>query len=541
MNTGEGRRRVWKGRERVQESTTSQVEPFTAGLLSITGRWDGSWPEAEAYVEAGDPAMFWQNPGGDVRILGVGAQRREARIPDEGRVHGGRAIPRRPVDTQEPTAQSQRTCELFLDGLEDDPTRPMGLVGLGSFPFDGTVDSSQPDGAGAEWGDFGNGFFFVPSVCWQGSAQAVHTVTVTINMCELTESERRDVLANPRAAWSSVLVHRRESPGSAGHGQHDETPLKETRAPLLTGHESANRSLGRILGSDNRQDTRTDRTVSVTVHSQDRWPDLVRGAQQMERSSASPLQKIVVARSVQIHAGSAISIPRVVSGLLRGQSDTYVFCLSDGRRAFVGATPERLLLATPSIFASACIAGSAPRGEDDEADARIEQQLRHSSKNIGEHQFVVDFIKGVIAQFSAGSVRASERDVLKNRDIQHLAVRIEGERRPGIPFLQVLDALHPTPALAGAPQQEALAWLRTHEHETRGLFGGPVGWWRPQKDVGEYAVGIRSALVDGTDARAYAGCGIVPESDPAEEWNETAIKLRPIIRALKEACGEAVG
>ena len=127
---------------------------------------------------------------------------------------------------------------------------------------------------------------------------------------------------------------------------------------------------------------------------------------------------------------------------------------------------------------------------------------------------------------------AEAPSLLKNRDIQHLYVPIIGQRQKAFRFLQGIQQLHPTPALGGEPKELALNWLNEHEKLARGLYGAPIGWIALKEDVGEFAVGIRSAILNKNTGFLYAGCGIVADSQAELERIETKIKFQPMLRGI---------
>lgn len=120
---------------------------------------------------------------------------------------------------------------------------------------------------------------------------------------------------------------------------------------------------------------------------------------------------------------------------------------------------------------------------------------------------------------------------MKIRDIQHLYTPVEGNLNPGATLFDLVEALHPTPALGGEPKLEAMEMIREYEALNRGYYAAPIGWIDAKGD-GEFAVAIRSALLDGKEAYLYAGGGIVADSTPQSEYDETWVKFRPMLRAL---------
>ncbi len=232
--------------------------------------------------------------------------------------------------------------------------------------------------------------------------------------------------------------------------------------------------------------------------------------------------------------GKEFSVEKILLHLISQQPNTYLFVLEAKGQAFIGATPERLLQATDTHFLTASIAGSIARSSNEREDVTSGEKLLKDSKNIGEHQLVVERLTEQMHSFIKGKLTVSEKSLLKNRDIQHLCLTLKGSRQDGFSFLEVIRQLHPSPALGGVPKQAAIDWIAEKEPIGRGLYGGPIGWCSLTEDVGEFAVGIRSGVVSDTEVQLYAGCGIVPDSTPEAEYLETALKFQPMIRGVKE-------
>lgn len=247
---------------------------------------------------------------------------------------------------------------------------------------------------------------------------------------------------------------------------------------------------------------------------------------------ATSLKKVVLARQLAIY-GSFQSITQILHRLAEQQPQTYLFLLASDQLAFIGATPERLIQGTKSQFMTAGIAGSAPRGSTMQEDDEIGKELLKDSKNTQEHGIVAQRLEDQLADIVAGAVVVSSRRLLKNRDIQHLAMTFSGERKQGVSLIDALELIHPSPALGGEPQGLALQWIKDHEPFGRGLYGAPIGWVDPIEDVGEFAVGIRSGILSETEGILYAGCGIVADSDPEAERQETLLKFQPMLRGVK--------
>ncbi|MFC7364431.1 MULTISPECIES: isochorismate synthase [Bhargavaea] len=242
-------------------------------------------------------------------------------------------------------------------------------------------------------------------------------------------------------------------------------------------------------------------------------------------------EKVVIARSVGLDFEVPVRHSEVLEHLAAEQQESYLFGLENSESFFFGATPERLVKIEGGRSLTACVAGSIRRGKTAEEDRMLGEGLLKDLKNREEHQFVVRMIGDVFRSFcSEVRIPAGPR-LLKVRDIQHLFTPIEGMPNSGTDLLDLVHALHPTPALGGTPRGEALRMIRENEKMDRGFYGAPIGWMDTEGD-GEFAVAIRSGLLKGDRAHLYAGGGIVAGSVPEEEYEETWVKFRPMMRAL---------
>lgn len=177
------------------------------------------------------------------------------------------------------------------------------------------------------------------------------------------------------------------------------------------------------------------------------------------------------------------------------------------------------------------LAGSIGRGSSPEEDAALRRELLESAKERHEHRLVVEAIRRRLDGWSAKKSIPRRPQILALSNIQHLYTPIRARLRRAEGVLPLAAHLHPTPALGGTPRARALAFIRAEEPVTRGWYAGPVGWIGPDLD-GVFAVAIRSAVIQNERAWLYAGGGIVADSQPEKEWQETALKFRPMLRAL---------
>ena len=191
--------------------------------------------------------------------------------------------------------------------------------------------------------------------------------------------------------------------------------------------------------------------------------------------------------------------------------------------AFLGASPERLFRREGRWVRSEAVAGTRPRGASSADDEDLREELLGSEKDRSEHGFVKLGIGEALRPLCVGLDVEDGVSEMKLASRRHLVSRVRGELREGVTDAEVLQALHPTPAVGGYPGGAALEGIRGLEPFDRGWWAGPIGW--VGADASEFAVGIRSGLVRGRTLALFSGAGIVPGSDPGEEWAEVEQKI----------------
>jgi len=239
------------------------------------------------------------------------------------------------------------------------------------------------------------------------------------------------------------------------------------------------------------------------------------------------LQKVVLSRHVTHEFAESVSPVALLRVLSESRAGRYRFGFRHGNTAFIGASPECLFDKRGDFISVEALAGTYDLGPDKSADAliRATEHLFASGKDLEEHALVVWGILDALGSVS-DSVSAPEWPIVREaQGLAHLSTNVTAELRSGVTPLALIEVLHPTPAVGGLPRSEALEFIRKVEPEPRGLFAAPVGWISTSGDAC-IAVAIRSALLQGDQARVYGGAGIVAGSDPAAEWEETAAKLR---------------
>jgi len=245
-------------------------------------------------------------------------------------------------------------------------------------------------------------------------------------------------------------------------------------------------------------------------------------------------QKIVLARQRAVVASEPLHPLRMLNGLRQRFPDCYAFSVANGAgQSFIGATPERLVRVSKGVLETEALAGSAPRGGSASEDAMHGAALLRSDKDRREQEIVVRAICGALEALGL-TLEVPATPVLRRlANVQHLHTPVRATLPEGVRLLDALARLHPTPAVGGVPRAAAVARIRTLEGFPRGLYAGALGWINA-RGGGEFFVGLRSALVDGTTARLFAGAGIVAGSSPAAELAETDLKFRAMLSALAE-------
>ena len=256
------------------------------------------------------------------------------------------------------------------------------------------------------------------------------------------------------------------------------------------------------------------------------WTDAVATA--TARIRAGELDKVVLAREIVVTADAPIPIATVLTRLAQNYPNCFLY-LVDG---FCGASPELLVGRSGDVVRSQPMAGTAPRRGDPTADACLAANLLASPTYRQEHQVTIDAVHDELLAFSSYVDYEPEPSVVALANVQHLATTVEGRlSHPPASILELVEALHPTPAVCGRPRDAALALIAELEHLDRGRYAGAVGWVDAVGN-GQWAVSIRGASIDGNIARVIGGNGIVGDSDPPTELIETRAKLQAMLGAI---------
>jgi salicylate biosynthesis isochorismate synthase/menaquinone-specific isochorismate synthase len=254
-------------------------------------------------------------------------------------------------------------------------------------------------------------------------------------------------------------------------------------------------------------------------------------ARAVERIRAGDLEKIVLAREVQVHAPAPYDAAAVFGVLREGFPSCFCFCVGRGDSAFVAASPELLIRREGMRASTLALAGSTRRSADPSVDDHLGEQLLQSAKDRAEQAIVARRIERALRPHSVWVATAEEPVIVRMANIQHLASPIRAQLRKPVGAIRLAGLLHPTPAVGGEPFAVAEPLIPALEGLDRGWYAGPIGWTDTNED-GEFCVALRCALLGGGVARCYAGVGVVRDSDPAAELAETDVKLGALLPVL---------
>jgi menaquinone-specific isochorismate synthase len=258
------------------------------------------------------------------------------------------------------------------------------------------------------------------------------------------------------------------------------------------------------------------------VPDHEEWTRMIRWA--LDAIEGDSLDKVVLARRVALALDESMDPLLVLSHLEAATPRCYHFAIrpSDGP-AFVGASPERLFRREDRQVVSEAVAGTRPRGQTDAEDEALRRELLENPKERREHAFVEDAIRTDLESVCTSVQRPNGRGELALARGRHLHSRLTGTLHPDTATTDLLQVLHPTPAVGGVPTDNAVAAIRTQEPFDRGWYAGPVGW--VGRNAAEFAVGLRAGLVEESQIALFSGAGIVEGSTPDREWEEIEQKI----------------
>ncbi len=254
----------------------------------------------------------------------------------------------------------------------------------------------------------------------------------------------------------------------------------------------------------------------------DKWRDIINSA--LQDINEREFDKIVLARKIEIDLLSRADAFSILAVLRGSNHQTVSFCFQPGPEAtFIGATPELLYRRDGREIKSEAVAGTRPRGKDQAEDTGLANDLITNEKELREHYFVTRSLKRNLSRLCPQLESNHKVSVLKLAQIQHLYVPFKGSLNPDVTDGDILESIHPTPAVGGYPDKSVLPILHAIEPFNRGWYAAPIGW--TAADSATFAVAIRSALIIKNKLILYSGAGIVEGSSPEKEWEELENKI----------------
>lgn len=245
-----------------------------------------------------------------------------------------------------------------------------------------------------------------------------------------------------------------------------------------------------------------------------------------ESISSGEMTKVVSSREVQFTSETPYNVASILENLVDNNPNCFIFGYEKNGRTFVGASPEILVRHRGSEILSYALAGTAPKHGP---NAWTKEQLLTDKKNLFEHNIVRDRIVDIMKSITP-EVIIGETGIMELAHLYHLRTIITAKDSTKS-LVEWAKLLHPTPALGGELREKALALLQKYEAHERGMYAAPFGFMKDMGD-GIVIVAIRSALIMDNVLYAYAGCGVVADSDADEEYAETNNKMRTILDAL---------
>jgi len=233
--------------------------------------------------------------------------------------------------------------------------------------------------------------------------------------------------------------------------------------------------------------------------------------------------------------------PLALYRALRGVNPSpYMYYFDFGDHHVVGASPEIMVRLQGGVVTLRPIAGTRPRGRTPEEDATTAQELLADPKERAEHVMLIDLGRNDVGRVAqTGSVRVTENMAIERYShVMHIVSNVEGRVKPGLDAIDVFKASFPAGTVTGAPKVRAMQIIDELEPVKRGVYSGAVGYLGFNGDM-DVAIAIRTAVLKGGKLHVQAAAGIVADSDPRSEWQETQHKTRAILRAAEVAAAEA--
>lgn len=260
----------------------------------------------------------------------------------------------------------------------------------------------------------------------------------------------------------------------------------------------------------------------------DEWKALVDNA--VATLDDKDFLKVVLSRQRLITFKEDIS-PQFLINRLNDEAGTYTIYYEKNDSIFVSKSPEKLFDIKDNALSTNAVAGSSPRTLNDSENETSRQFLMSDEKNRYEHELVRESIVEDLKPYSHFVKYNELPEIMENKYIYHLHTPITARLKDEVDVFQLVEAIHPTPAVGGMPKEAAAEFIIEHEFGTRGLYAAPVGIVQ-ENNNSEFVVSLRSMLVHQKSASLFAGCGIVKGSNSTEEFLETSVKFTPMMNVL---------
>lgn len=251
----------------------------------------------------------------------------------------------------------------------------------------------------------------------------------------------------------------------------------------------------------------------------------------LQSIDAKVTKKVVLGRKVFLHFEAEVSALAMMQRLSDTRCQEFLFCFQfQPGVMLLGRSPERLFYRQDRNIETEAIAGTRRLGDNPNDDARLQTELLNSTKDQHEHELVLSMLQKQLAQLCFHSKVDCTGQIIRTNGGIHILSRLSGQLKDGVTDKDIINLLHPTPAVAGTPTRLAMKMIRDLEPFARGWFTGSCGYL--SRNESQFAVIIRSGLLSKNNLTLFAGAGIVSGSEATTEWAEVENKLRCIEQVL---------
>lgn len=244
------------------------------------------------------------------------------------------------------------------------------------------------------------------------------------------------------------------------------------------------------------------------------------------------LEKIVLGQAEQLPLTAPLPLYPALQRMEQRTSKGVQLLYSTPQKQWVSAPPEQLLRRNGTHIETEALAGTVSRGANIAEEQKLEEQLLNDPKLRHEHQLVADFIEQQL-QPHCSQLEKGDSTIHKLEHIQHLLTPFQGTLQSEQSLFGLIEALHQSPAICGAPKLASLSWLEQHHNSHRGYYCGGAGWVTPEGN-GTIDVLLRCALIESEQATFYAGAGLVAGSDAETEQAEISLKIEGMVDTLTD-------